>query len=203
MSEPLSNYLAMEAGEYLAELQSLLAGSDEPDADKAVRLARAIRGSARMADATAIAAVAEKLEDAADSVLSGDLAWSDDLRRLSLRTIEDLKILVNATGTWGLAEEQRAREALERWNPLASNSTDAPIPITRLFFDYPGISPDDSVVPVETLTIDASKALEESLRLKAPIEQQLASSGSSDSELRELLDELFSLIDIAAAATRA
>src|SRR2546426_11749743 len=59
-SKPLgmSDFFALEAGEYLERLDGLLAHSDSPSADELVRLARALRGSALMANHHAIARAA-------------------------------------------------------------------------------------------------------------------------------------------------
>src|SRR5437899_1087552 len=63
-SKPLgmSDFFALEAGEYLERLDGLLAKSEGPSADELVRLARALRGSALMANQPAIARAAAGLE---------------------------------------------------------------------------------------------------------------------------------------------
>jgi len=54
----MSDFFALEAGEYLERLDGLLAKGDNPSADEIVRLARALRGSALMANRHAIARTA-------------------------------------------------------------------------------------------------------------------------------------------------
>src|SRR3989442_15219679 len=54
----MSDFFALEAGEYLERLDGLLAKSDHPNADELVRLARALRGSALMANQQPIARAA-------------------------------------------------------------------------------------------------------------------------------------------------
>ena len=46
MSQPLSEYFAQEAGEYLDRLDALLSRGDAPDAIEFFRVARGVRGSA-------------------------------------------------------------------------------------------------------------------------------------------------------------
>src|SRR5439155_1570746 len=54
----MSDFFALEAGEYLERLDALLQPSEPPSADELVRLARALRGSALMANHQAIARAA-------------------------------------------------------------------------------------------------------------------------------------------------
>src|SRR2546423_15038544 len=63
-SKPLgmSDFFALEAGEYLERLDALLTTGEGPNADELVRLARALRGSALMANQHAIARTAAALE---------------------------------------------------------------------------------------------------------------------------------------------
>src|SRR2546422_4680507 len=61
----MSDFFALEAGEYLERLDGLLAKSDHPNADELVRLARALRGSALMANQQPIARAAAGVESLA------------------------------------------------------------------------------------------------------------------------------------------
>lgn len=115
MSQPLSEYFAREAGEYLDRLDALLAGDAAPDPVEFFRLARGVRGSAQIAGADAVARVAEGMEDAARSLRDGTLAWSDDVRGRARETAADLRALVGAYGHWGAEEERRAGAAQARW----------------------------------------------------------------------------------------
>src|SRR2546429_6939244 len=76
MTEPnkplgMSDFFALEAGEYLERLDGLLAQSEHPSADELVRLAPALRGSALMADQQAIAPAAAGPESLARAVPDG------------------------------------------------------------------------------------------------------------------------------------
>jgi len=64
----MSDFFALEAGEYLERLDGLLAAADRPNLEELVRLARALRGSALMANQPAIARPAAGLEALARAV---------------------------------------------------------------------------------------------------------------------------------------
>lgn len=115
MPPRLSEYFVSEAGEYLDQLDALLAAGGAPEPPRLFRLARGVRGSAQLAEARAIAEVAARLEDAARRLGDGRLAWSDALRERLLRSVTDLRTLVRAVPTWGAEDERRAHEAAARW----------------------------------------------------------------------------------------
>ena len=71
----MSDFFALEAGEYLERLDGMLATGDSPSADEIVRLARALRGSALMANQPAIARAAAGLEVLARAVREARRAW--------------------------------------------------------------------------------------------------------------------------------
>ena len=100
-SKPLgmSDFFALEAGEYLERLDGLLAQSDQPGADELVRLARALRGSALMANQQAIARAAAGLESLARAVHDGRRAWDEQTKQLAVRAVDDLKIFVRRAGS--------------------------------------------------------------------------------------------------------
>ena len=116
MSQPLSDYFAQEAGEYLDQLDALLAAPETPDPVRFFRLARGVRGSAQIAGVAGVAAVAERLEEAGRSLRDGVLPWSDEVRRRARETVDDLRALVAGAARWGQAEEARARQAVARWD---------------------------------------------------------------------------------------
>jgi len=115
MSQPLSEYFAQEAGEYLDRLDALLARPEAPDPVEFFRLARGVRGSAQLAGAQGVARVAEGMEDAARALRDGALAWSDDVRARARATAADLRVLVGSSARWGAEEDRRAQEAVARW----------------------------------------------------------------------------------------
>src|SRR2546426_414072 len=107
----MSDFFALEAGEYLERLDGLLAKGDNPSADEIVRLARALRGSALMANRHAIARTAGALEALARAVREGRRAWDPQTRQLALRGVDDLKTFVRRAGSWTDADTAKA-EAL-------------------------------------------------------------------------------------------
>src|SRR2546428_12315183 len=100
----MSDFFALEAGEYLERLDGLLARGDSPSADEIVRLARALRGSALMANQHAIARTAAGLEALARAVREGRRAWDPQTLQLGLRGVDELKIIRRLAGTWSEAE---------------------------------------------------------------------------------------------------
>src|SRR5437773_2308846 len=107
----MSDFFALEAGEYLERLDGMLAQGDSPSADEIVRLARALRGSALMASQPAIARAAAGLEVLARAVREGRRAWDPQTQQLALRAVDDLKIFVRRAGSWTDADTAKA-EAL-------------------------------------------------------------------------------------------
>ncbi|HEX8358604.1 MAG TPA: Hpt domain-containing protein [Longimicrobium sp.] len=114
MSQPLSEYFAQEAGDFLDELDALLAAEPTPDAAQLFRLARGVRGSAQIAGAGGVARVAERLEDAVRSIRDGGLPWDDAVRTRVQATSVDLRRLV-ASYAAGRGDEALAAEAAARW----------------------------------------------------------------------------------------
>src|SRR5438094_1709985 len=107
----MSDFFALEAGGYSGRLDGRLAQSDSPSADEIVRLARALRGSALMANQHAIARAAAGLEVLARAVREGRRAWDPQTQQLALRAVDDLKIFVRRAGSWTDADTAKA-EAL-------------------------------------------------------------------------------------------
>src|SRR5882762_1158541 len=91
----MSDFFALEAGEYLERLDGLLAKGDSPGADEIVRLARTAAG----------------LEALARAVREGRRAWDPQTQQLALRGVDDLKIFVRRAGSWTDADTAKA-EAL-------------------------------------------------------------------------------------------
>lgn len=109
----MADFFALEAGEYLERLDALLAPVEPPAADEFVRLARALRGSALMANQQAIARAATGLEALARGVREGRRTWDPGTRQLAIRGVDDLKIFLRRVGSWTDADTAKA-EALGR-----------------------------------------------------------------------------------------
>jgi HPt (histidine-containing phosphotransfer) domain-containing protein len=192
VTQRLSEYLTRETTDYLEQLEQLLASSGAPDPESLLRLARGVRGSAEMAGMETIGSVAERLEDAARSVLSNTIVWSEEIRQLASQTVGDLKILVRALNRWGPGEEARVRAAILRWDE-AEMADGEVVPISSLFYDDEGPHVLDEVVPIGTLLFTGEAALREALRLRPELERLTAAGPGPELDL--LLAELFDLIE--------
>src|SRR5881227_213528 len=115
----MSDFFALEAGEYLERLDGLLAASDSPNADELVRLARALRGSALMANHHAIARTAAALEALARAVREGRRAWDPQTKQLAVRGVDDLKIFVRRAPAWSDADTAKAEALSQELEQLA------------------------------------------------------------------------------------
>src|SRR5213078_4696473 len=115
----MSDFFALEAGEYLERLDGLLAKGGSPSADEIVRLARALRGSALMANQHAIARTAAGLEAVARAVREGRRAWDPQTQQLALRAVDDLKIFVRRAGSWTDADTAKAEALAQQLEQLA------------------------------------------------------------------------------------
>src|SRR5881398_2367603 len=115
----MSDFFALEAGEYLERLDTLLATGDSSSADELVRLARALRGSALMANQHAIARTAAALEALARAVREERRAWDPQTRQLAVRGVDDLKIFVRRAPAWSDADTAKAEALSQELEQLA------------------------------------------------------------------------------------
>jgi chemotaxis protein histidine kinase CheA len=120
-SKPLgmADFFALEAGEYLERLDALLGKGDSPSADELVRLARALRGSALMANQPAIARAAAALESLARAVREGRGGWDPPTKQLAVRAVDDLKIFVRRAPGWTDADTAKAEALSQELEQLA------------------------------------------------------------------------------------
>src|SRR4029077_8140893 len=115
----MSDFFALEAGEYLERLDGLLATGDSPSADEIVRLARALRGSALMANQHAIARAAAGLEALTRAVREGRRAWDPQTKQLALRGVDDLKIFVRKAASWTEGDTAKAEALAQELEQVA------------------------------------------------------------------------------------
>src|SRR5216110_755639 len=115
----MSDFFALEAGEYLERLDGLLAQGDHASADELVRLARALRGSALMANQPAIARAAAGLESLARAVRESRRTWDPPAKQLAVRAVDDLKIFVRRAGSWTEADTAKAEALGQELDHLA------------------------------------------------------------------------------------
>ena len=107
----MSDFFALEAGEYLDRLDALVQAPTTPAADELVRLARALRGSALMATQQPIARAAMGLETLARGLREARRQWDVATKQITTRAVDDLKVFVRKAGSWTDADTARA-EAL-------------------------------------------------------------------------------------------
>src|SRR6266545_1435093 len=107
----MSDFFALEAGEFLDRLDAVLQGDAPPAADEFVRLSRALRGSALMASQQAIARAASGVEALARAVREGRRPWDAATKQIATRAVDDLKIFVRKAASWTDADTAKA-EAL-------------------------------------------------------------------------------------------
>src|SRR5438128_11229078 len=115
----MSDFFALEAGEYLERLDSLLQQSETPGADEFVRLARALRGSALMANQQATAKAAAGVESLARALREGRRPWDAQTQQLAVRAIDDLKIFVRRAANWSEADSAKAEALAAQLDQLA------------------------------------------------------------------------------------
>ena len=115
----MSDFFALEAGEYLDRLDALLQGDAPPAADEFVRLSRALRGSALMASQQAIARAATGVEALARAVREGRRAWDAGTKQIAIRAVDDLKIFVRRAASWTEADTAKAEALAAQLEQLA------------------------------------------------------------------------------------
>lgn len=115
----MAEFFAMEAGEYLERLDGLVSPAGSPNAEEFVRLARALRGSALMANQQPIAAAAAGLEAVARALRESRITWDVATRQIAVRGVDDLKILVRAVSAWTPREDAKARALAQELDQLA------------------------------------------------------------------------------------
>ena len=115
----MSDFFALEAGEYLDRLDAVLQGDAPPAADEFVRLSRALRGSALMASQPAIARAATGVEALARAVREGRRAWDSGTKQIAIRAVDDLKIFVRRAANWTEADTAKADALAAQLEQLA------------------------------------------------------------------------------------
>ena len=110
MTNPLAtaDFFALEAGECLDRLESLVNREEAPPGDDFVRAARVLRGSALMASQQPIARAAAGLESVARAVREGRRGWDPATREQVAQAVEEFRLLVRRVRDWGESETGRA-----------------------------------------------------------------------------------------------
>src|SRR5712691_7354013 len=117
----MTDFFALEAGEYLERLDAVLqpAEGTAPLADEFARLARALRGSALMASQQAIARVAAGLESLARAIRKGRRTWEACIKQVAVRAVDDLKIFVRRVPAWTDADTSKSEALASQLEQLA------------------------------------------------------------------------------------
>ncbi|HWO88071.1 MAG TPA: hypothetical protein VNL98_02855 [Gemmatimonadales bacterium] len=119
------DFFMLESSEYLERLDSLAqtpAGAF-PQGDDFLRLTRAFRGSALMANQQYMARAAQGLEAVARAVREGRLAWTDALRGEVVRAVDDCKILLRRVRTPEPGDSAKAEELGARLDRLSGRAS--------------------------------------------------------------------------------
>ena len=110
MTNPLgpADFFALEAGECLDQLESLVSRADPPPGDELLRAARVLRGSALMATQTHIARAAAGLEALARAHREHKRSWDAATREQVAQSVEEFRLLVRRVREWNDADTARA-----------------------------------------------------------------------------------------------
>src|SRR5919107_1752947 len=110
MTNPLgtADFFALEAGECLDHLETLIQGPNAPPGDEFLRMARVLRGAALMAAQPAIAKAAGELETFARSRREQQGTWNPGTREQIAQAIEEFRYLVRRVREWNEADTGRA-----------------------------------------------------------------------------------------------
>ena len=90
------DFFLLEAGEYLERLDALAQppAGPFPNTDEFLRIARAFRGSAIMANQHGMARAAQGVESCARALKESRLTWTEAVRGELIRGVDDIKILM-------------------------------------------------------------------------------------------------------------
>ncbi len=110
MTQPMgmADYFALEAGEYLERLGGLVNAGGAPNASDILRYARALRGSALMANQQAIARAAVGLETLARACRDGARPFDEATAARFASALTEVRDLVTRSRTWTDADTARA-----------------------------------------------------------------------------------------------
>ena len=130
-----ADFFALEANEYLADLEPLASANDRPDAERLVRGARALRGAALMAGLGTFARAAAGLEAIARQVRDHALPWEPAAREAWIEGLSTLRGLVSRAGVWEAADDRLALLLAERFEHVMTGrplraTTPQPAPLT-------------------------------------------------------------------------
>lgn len=120
-----AEFFALEAGEYLGELDAVLGAEGRPEAELLLRHARALRGAALMAGLGTFARAAGELERQARLLDEHATPWTPDLAGAWTNALEILRRLVARAATWGETDDQIALDLAMRLERTVPRTTTA------------------------------------------------------------------------------
>jgi hypothetical protein len=121
-----AEFFALEASEYLAELEPLAARADTPDLERLVRGARALRGAALMAGLGTFARAAAGLEAVARQVRDHSLGWQPYARPAWREGLQTLRGLTSRATAWEAADDRHALGLADRLERIAAGQVTTP-----------------------------------------------------------------------------
>ena len=121
MTQPLGidDFFSNEAGEYLERLGALVSHGTAPRPDELVRFARALRGSALMANQHLIARAASGLEHVLRSYRDGRRTWDMETATLVAAAVDEMRDLVRHVSKWTPDDSGRAERLAMRLEAMA------------------------------------------------------------------------------------
>ncbi len=133
MPNPLgpTDFFALEAGEYLERLARLAAADGGPPPEEFVRYARALRGSALMANQPEITRAAGALEGVARAFQERVCAWDATLAEVVGQSVDDLKGLVRQAREWTPDDSARAEKLSRALESISGRPPEGSRPPTR------------------------------------------------------------------------
>src|SRR2546427_8292805 len=110
MSNPLASadFFALEAGESLDRLETLVASESPPSPEDLLRTVRLLRGSALMAGQLHIARAAASLEAVARARREGRRGWDAVTRGRIGQAIDGFRLLIRRVRQWDETDSARA-----------------------------------------------------------------------------------------------
>jgi hypothetical protein len=132
MTTPLgaADFFALEAGECLDRLETLVSQPGSPPADEFLRTARVLRGSALMAAQTQIARAAASFETLARAYKDHKLTWDASTREQVAQAVEEFRLLVRRVREWGEADTARATRLAANLDRVGGVSSGPAVPHT-------------------------------------------------------------------------
>jgi chemotaxis protein histidine kinase CheA len=113
-----ADFFALEAGECLDRLETLVTSAATPSGDELLRLARVLRGSALMANKTPIARAAAALEGVARAQRDHRKSWDAAMRERVAQSVEEFRRLVRQSRQWTEADSDRANRLAHELDAL-------------------------------------------------------------------------------------